>query len=101
MEMLCPKCHNLMRRYERNGVVVDQCTECGGIFLDKGELEHLVDAETAFNRRMATAPPPPPPPAYDRDPYYDDRRYDDRRYDERYHRRRRRRNFFDELFDFD
>ena len=34
-----------MRTYERNGVVVDQCTECRGIFLDRGELERLVDAE--------------------------------------------------------
>src|SRR5690606_24074423 len=102
MEMLCPKCHNLMRRYERNGVIVDQCSECGGLFLDRGELEHLVDAETAFNQRAAAAPPPPPPPAYGRDPRYDDRYYDDRRYeDDRYHRRRRRRNFFDDLFDFD
>ncbi len=91
-----------MRRYERNGVIVDQCSECGGLFLDRGELEHLVDAETAFNQRAAAAPPPPPPPAYGRDPRYDDRYYDDRRYeDDRYHRRRRRRNFFDDLFDFD
>jgi Zn-finger nucleic acid-binding protein len=34
-----------MRSYERNGVVVDQCTECRGLFLDRGELERLVDAE--------------------------------------------------------
>jgi uncharacterized protein len=34
-----------MRTYERNGVVVDQCSECRGIFLDRGELERLVDAE--------------------------------------------------------
>jgi Zn-finger nucleic acid-binding protein len=34
-----------MRNYERNGVVVDQCTECRGLFLDRGELERLVDAE--------------------------------------------------------
>jgi uncharacterized protein len=34
-----------MRSYERNGVVVDQCTDCRGIFLDRGELERLVDAE--------------------------------------------------------
>jgi uncharacterized protein len=34
-----------MRTYERNGVVVDQCAECRGIFLDRGELEHLMDAE--------------------------------------------------------
>ena len=41
----CPKCGGEMRTYERNGVVVDQCTECRGIFLDRGELERLVDAE--------------------------------------------------------
>jgi uncharacterized protein len=41
----CPKCGGEMRSYERNGVVVDQCTECRGIFLDRGELERLVDAE--------------------------------------------------------
>jgi uncharacterized protein len=43
--LTCPKCGGDMRRYERNGVVVDQCTECRGIFLDRGELERLVDAE--------------------------------------------------------
>ncbi len=56
MSMLCPKCHSLMHAYERNGVVVDQCTECRGIFLDRGELEHLVEAEARFNR--ASSPPP-------------------------------------------
>jgi uncharacterized protein len=34
-----------MRSYERNGVVVDQCTGCGGLFLDRGELERLAEAE--------------------------------------------------------
>ena len=43
--LICPKCGGEMRSYERNGVVVDQCTECRGIFLDRGELERLVDAE--------------------------------------------------------
>ncbi|MBB5872451.1 Zn-finger nucleic acid-binding protein [Allocatelliglobosispora scoriae] len=49
MEMTCPKCHGQMRQYERNGVTVDQCTECRGIFLDRGELEKLVDAENAWH----------------------------------------------------
>ncbi|MHB1569970.1 MAG: TFIIB-type zinc ribbon-containing protein [Solirubrobacteraceae bacterium] len=40
-----------MRTYERNGVVVDQCRECRGIFLDRGELEQLVDAELGDERR--------------------------------------------------
>jgi uncharacterized protein len=43
--LTCPKCGGEMRSYERNDVVVDQCAECRGIFLDRGELERLVDAE--------------------------------------------------------
>jgi len=44
-----------MRSYERNGVLVDQCTECRGIFLDRGELERLVDAEgTHYEREYAS-----------------------------------------------
>jgi uncharacterized protein len=45
--LTCPKCGSEMRSYERNGVLVDQCTGCRGIFLDRGELERLVDAEGA------------------------------------------------------
>lgn len=63
MSMLCPKCHSLMHAYERNGVVVDQCTECRGIFLDRGELEHLVEAEARFNRGAEPTPPTTYPPA--------------------------------------
>ncbi len=31
--------------YERTGIVVEQCEECRGIFLDHGELERLIDIE--------------------------------------------------------
>ena len=41
-----------MRSYERSGLQVDQCTECRGIFLDRGELERLVDAEGAYYERF-------------------------------------------------
>jgi len=43
--LTCPKCGGDMRSYERNGVVVDQCADCRGLFLDRGELERLVEAE--------------------------------------------------------
>jgi len=109
METLtCPKCRGSMRTYERSGVTVDQCTECRGIFLDRGELEKLVDAEIAFNgpQPTAAAVPPPRQPEYDRPRYeekrYDDRRYEDkRRYDDRnqYPQRKKKKSFFDELFD--
>jgi len=37
-----------MRTYERNGVHVDQCSDCRGIFLDRGELDRLIDAENTW-----------------------------------------------------
>jgi uncharacterized protein len=43
--LVCPKCRGEMRTYERNGVLVDQCEECRGIFLDRGELEQLLNTE--------------------------------------------------------
>jgi len=65
--MTCPKCHGEMRTYERSGVTIDQCTECRGIFLDRGELEKIFEAEAAYNSRQAPAGPPraqqAPPPA--------------------------------------
>jgi Zn-finger nucleic acid-binding protein len=58
METLtCPKCQGPMRTYERNGVHVDQCSECRGIFLDRGELERLMDAEEAYHAPSAAPPP--------------------------------------------
>jgi hypothetical protein len=50
-QLICPKCGSEMRSYERNGVLVDQCTGCKGVFLDRGELERLVDAEGAHYER--------------------------------------------------
>jgi len=47
-----------MRTYERNGVHVDQCSDCRGIFLDRGELDRLVDAENAWHGAPATAAQP-------------------------------------------
>ncbi|GAB3966257.1 hypothetical protein GCM10027615_13160 [Plantactinospora veratri] len=73
MQMTCPKCRGDMRQYERSGVTVDQCTECRGIFLDRGELEKLFEAEANWSQQQAPAqqhapasgagyPPPPPAP---------------------------------------
>ena len=50
-----------MRNYERNQIHVDQCTGCGGLFLDRGELEGLVAAENAWHQ-------PPPQAAAQPDP---------------------------------
>lgn len=57
--ILCPKCSSQMLPVPRFGVEIDQCTGCGGIFLDRGELEMLAQAEAKF---YASSQPPPAPP---------------------------------------
>ncbi|TDD06248.1 zf-TFIIB domain-containing protein, partial [Nonomuraea diastatica] len=47
--MQCPKCHGSMRTYERNGVHIEQCDNCRGIFLDYGELETLSRMEMQYH----------------------------------------------------
>jgi uncharacterized protein len=47
-ELVCPKCDGPMRTYARNGITIDQCTVCHGIFLDRGELERLITAESSY-----------------------------------------------------
>jgi Zn-finger nucleic acid-binding protein len=105
-ELTCPKCQGPMRRYERNGIHIDQCRECRGVFLDRGELEHLIDAEASFTQSQQGSQPPsssgtagwsrPPEPSHDRDRR--DHGYGDRGYGGG-HRPRRRKSFLEELFD--
>ncbi|WP_299541704.1 zf-TFIIB domain-containing protein [uncultured Streptomyces sp.] len=56
--MQCPKCHAQMHTYNRNGVQIEQCSGCRGIFLDYGELESLTRLESQWTQQ---APPPVPP----------------------------------------
>ena len=92
--LVCPKCQGAMRAYERNGVTIDQCQECRGIFLDRGELDRLIDAE---EQRHAQ----PQPSRYDdrshrRDDDDDD---DDDDRGSRFGGKRRRGGFLSDLFD--
>lgn len=41
----CPKCQGVMREYDRGGLILELCEDCRGIFLDKGELERLIEVE--------------------------------------------------------
>ena len=48
--MRCPKCGHEMKEQPLEGVVVDRCTFCEGIYLDAGELERLVTRSTEERR---------------------------------------------------
>ena len=39
--MCCPKCGMNLAEINYNGVLVDKCTNCGGVWLDAGELEQV------------------------------------------------------------
>lgn len=39
--MICPKCGASLAEVDLDGVKVDQCGGCGGLFFDKGEVELL------------------------------------------------------------
>lgn len=89
-----------MRQYERNAVTVDQCVDCRGIFLDRGELERLVDAETQWARSTVTAAPPEPSAqAPKREDPRRPRERDDDDDDRRHRGKRRRKHWIEELFD--
>ncbi|WP_408907873.1 TFIIB-type zinc ribbon-containing protein, partial [Streptomyces albidoflavus] len=49
--MHCPKCHAPMHTYNRNGVQIEQCGGCRGIFLDYGELEALTRLESQWSQQ--------------------------------------------------
>ncbi|HVK04503.1 MAG TPA: zf-TFIIB domain-containing protein [Armatimonadaceae bacterium] len=43
--MHCPLCGVSLRTVERLGVELDHCPQCGGLWLDRGELDLLVQQE--------------------------------------------------------
>jgi Zn-finger nucleic acid-binding protein len=101
-DLTCPKCHGQMRVYERNGVTVDQCADCRGLFLDRGELEKLVDAENSWHGAPpAAAPPAAAPPLYEQPRHqsqpYVQQGYAQQGYGHKPHKKRK--SFLSELFD--
>lgn len=45
--MNCPRCQNVvLREREREGLLIDICETCRGVWLDRGELEKLISRAT-------------------------------------------------------
>lgn len=71
--MLCPSCKTELRMADRQGVEIDYCPQCRGVWLDRGELDKLIERTTAA---MAPATPTMQNPAMQ---MLDDDDYEDRR----------------------
>jgi Zn-finger nucleic acid-binding protein len=75
--MKCPHCPDTMLvMSERSGVEIDYCPQCRGVWLDRGELDKLIDR--AAERESATGGPAPQAPRMARPDFVDsdhDRRH--------------------------
>ena len=100
--MKCPNDGTVLTMSERSGVEIDYCPECRGVWLDRGELDKILDRAAAEAAPPASAAPPPaPPPAPPR--YEEQRGYEQQRgyqggYQQPY-RRKRKEHWLSELFD--
>ena len=97
--MPCPVCKVPLVMSDRQGVEIDYCPQCRGVWLDRGELDKIIERsaqELAPAAPAAAQPAPQPrgPAPYEQRPYHGD---DDGRH--RHHHGKRRKSFFEELFD--
>jgi Zn-finger nucleic acid-binding protein len=92
--MRCPIDDTELRLTERQGIEIDYCPTCRGIWLDRGELDKLLERsrQAAFPEERA--------PIREDDRPYRDQEYRDRDYREP-RAKSRRRSFLEDLLDFD
>jgi hypothetical protein len=57
--MLCPRCRVDLLMTERQGVEIDYCPKCRGVWLDRGELDKIVERSERFAGGASAAPAQP------------------------------------------
>ena len=95
--MKCPICNVNLVMSERSGVEIDYCSECRGVWLDRGELDKIIDKSTV-------ATPARPVENYRETPRVSHDSHSDHDkgyYDERTGlKKKKKENFLADLFDF-
>lgn len=98
--MQCPIDQTTLVIADRQGIEIDYCPKCRGVWLDRGELDKLIE-------RVGPAAPSVREPARREEPrpQYDERQryeYDDDSYrrDDGHHKKHKRESAFGNLFDF-
>ncbi len=107
--MKCPVCKDVtLLMSEKKGVEIDYCPECRGIWLDRGELEKLIEKEISYNdSHYEKRESYKDERDYDRDhekdydrKYKKDEYYSDKYYDKKkYPRKKKRESFLEDIFD--
>ena len=96
--MPCPVCKVPLVMSDRQGVEIDYCPQCRGVWLDRGELDKIIERSAADSQ---PAPAPAQQPNYPPQQPYSDRGGYDRGHghDPHYRHQKRRKSFLEELFD--
>ena len=108
--LMCPNDDAAMQTMERSGVQFDMCPTCRGVWLDRGELEKLMEGATADGRASAPAQPafasPQQPPQQAAQPwgggstYREEPRRDERyRHEDQGHYKKKKRDSIFDIFD--
>ena len=112
--MKCPICRDVtLVMSERQGIEIDYCPQCRGVWLDRGELDKIIErsASPAYAATPASPPPaqhatPVPPPSHPSSlPYPDPRQHHgypahgQHKHDSHKHGSHRRKSLWEELFD--
>lgn len=93
--MKCPTDNATLVMSERNGIEIDYCPDCRGVWLDRGELDKIID-RAGSGASLAPAPTHPPlPPS----PQYASPQYQEPQYQQRPYNKKKRENWLSELFD--
>lgn len=101
--MNCPTCTNVsLVMSERKGIEIDYCPKCRGVWLDRGELDKLI--EKSSEQDFSSPPPPqapahmPPPPPHA--PYAYRKDLDDSKYGYQYgNPYKKQKKWWTEIFD--
>ena len=106
--MDCPVCKNVqLVMSERQGIEIDYCPNCRGVWLDRGELDKIIDRSVGAPAQAPAQPAPRAPDPRAIDPRYStpDPRYQQQQHDQRHghypHHKKKREGFLSDLFDFD
>jgi uncharacterized protein len=102
--MQCPSDGTVLVMSERSGIEIDYCPTCRGVWLDRGELDKIIERGAREYSAPAPAvpaapaqPQQPQQPAYGQPSYQQP--YDDRGYGHQGYRKKKKESWLSDLFD--
>jgi uncharacterized protein len=90
--MPCPVCKVALVMSERQGVEIDYCPQCRGVWLDRGELDKIIERNASEKSPVQSAPPMQAQPGYGPQQQHGG-------YQQEYYHKKRKKSFLEDLFD--